>query len=316
MSKNIIELLKELDDVNNSNNGDNKSKTKKQKDVGDEISYDEFKGEYMAFKNGDNPKYMVLYVFMPSCPYCQEYMDSWKSQVRSLGDNLLDNFWAGKTDINNIIEADNIVPSRNSVPQVVLYYKDKNGEKNIDLSDPELRNNLVESVLKEISTKDSSISPENMEESVKTQKSKNKTQKGKGRSKNQRKTRKNQSGRGIVEGAVVASVLGATAISASQPSLTKKYIKKGVNNIQTLTNMTKTTIKNMTGAKTIKGDIKTSIKNLSNKIQAQKYIDSITDTIKSVSSGTAAIVEGKLKQLSPKELLKIYNKLKKSRKNK
>jgi thiol-disulfide isomerase/thioredoxin len=253
-------------------------------------SYDLIYDALKKLNNGGDDKTVavLLYVYQPWCPYCKEFMPKWNDEVEMI-QNLMQGIQSYKIQADNINGDDKLIPPKNTVPQVLLFtYNPELGSSvSEDLSQPPIRENLRENVEKSL------------------EKSKIKIKK------------RNQSGKGVVESIVAASILGGVAISSTKSPEVSTILKQAVKGIETITNQAKISIEKISGKKPSKNIVKTSISSATKAINAQKYADATTNAIKGLSETTADILQGKIKKLSQKNLMNIYKTLKsnKSKKN-
>lgn len=244
-------------------------------------SYDLIKDALYTINNGgDNDTVAVLlYVYQPWCPYCKEFMPTWNSQTNLLH-NLMDGLQTFKIEADNINHDDSLIPPKNTVPQILLftYNPDLGSSVSKDLSDPSIRQNLAQNVEKSLDETNTKI-----------------------------KKRKPQSGKGIVESIVTASVLGGVAISSTKIPQVKQVSKT----IENISNLTKKSILKKSGKNLLKSSISSATKSLN----AQSYADATTNAIKGLSKTTSDILQGKIKKLSGKDLMKVYKTFKSNKKS-
>lgn len=83
-------------------------------------------------------------------------------------------------------------------------------------------------------------------------------------------------------------------------------LKESVKGIETITSAAKSSIEKISGKKPSKNIIKEGISSATKAVNAQKYADAATDAIKGISQTTADVIQGKIKKLTQKDLMRVY----------
>jgi thiol-disulfide isomerase/thioredoxin len=304
----ISKILRELDRAQRQANSD--SDIDNESDIGElmmdydnndnDTDYESFEKQLSLFKNGN--KYdlrgIVLYVYQPWCPHCQNFMPTWEREAELIKEKNGKSVKLFKIEGGDIKENDKYIPKKNTVPHIVMYYyKSPDGVVNKDLSDERTRDNLsklVENVLENESDEVDEVD----ENKKKPKKKSNK-----------------QTGKGIVESVLTAGILGGAVISATKSPQVAAILKESVKGIESITSATKSSIAKISGKKPSKNIIKQGIASVTKSVNAQKYADATTDAIKGISQTTADVIQGKVKKLTQKDLMRIYKSRRSSRKS-
>ena len=244
-------------------------------------------------------------------------MPIWERETQSIKGKNGNSVKIFKIEGDDIEKNDKHIPKKNSVPQIVMYYyKSPNGVVHKDLSDERTRDNLsklVDDILENES--DEVFESNDVVESNDVAESDDVVESDKKKSKKSKKTSNKQTGKGIVESILTAGILGGTVITAKKSPQIASILKHSVKGIESITSVTKSSIEKIAGKKPSKNIIKQGISSVTKSINAQKYADATTDAIKGISQTTADVIQGKVKKVSQKDLMRIYKTFKGSNKN-
>lgn len=301
----IIKLLRELDqEQQGKGKQDDDDVESVMEDIDKSDEYDSFVKEIAEFKNGNEPETqgVLLYVYQPWCPHCQKFTPIWESEIEKLQNKNDISIKSFKLKADDIHHDDDLIPPKNTVPQVVMYYyKSPSGVVTQDFSDEETRHELSTLVRDLLGVKVESESDEELEDDTK---------------KDKVKKQHNQKGKGIVESILTAGILGGAVISSTKSPQVSSILKETVKGIESITTMAKSSIEKISGKKPSKNVIKEGISSATKAINAQKYADATTDAIKGISQTTADVIQGKVKKLTKKDLMRVYKTFKSSRPSK
>lgn len=313
----LLEQLQKVDQAHRANDSDSDGDSESvMEDIPDGINiedgqeYEAFTKELVEFKNGNgnNIRGIILYVYQPSCPHCKNYMPVWESETDKIKHENKDSVKIFKIKAGDIDAGDDLIPHKQTVPQLVMYYyKSPTGVVNKDLSDERTRHELS-SLVGEILGLGADISPPK-KETVK-QKKKPLGNVGK-KGKNKKSTE--LVGRGIVESVLTAGILGGAVISSTKSPQVASILKETIKGVESITSIAKSSIESISGKKPSKNVIKQGITSATKAINAQKYADATTDAIKGISQTTADVIQGKIKKLTRKDLMRVYRSSRSSR---
>ena len=312
MPDGIYQLLRELDQAQaRGDDGDDNDNESVLDDSDGDSDYESFVKELLEFKNGNKAEIqgIILYVYQPWCPHCKNFMESWETETQAIKDKTGNSVKSFKIKADDIEADDDLIPPKNTVPQVVMYYyKSPNGVMNKDLSDEKTRQNLSKLVEDILEIESESESDEETEPKQKKTEPKQKKTEPK-----QKKTE--QKGKGIVESVLTAGILGGAVISATKSPQVASILKETVKGVESITSIAKSSVAKISGKKPSKNVIRKGISSAVKAVNAQKYADATTDAIKGISQTTADVIQGKVKKLTQKDLMKVYKTFKSSKKS-
>lgn len=315
----IAKLLRELDQEQQGRGKKDDDDTESvMEDIDKSDEYDSFVKEMTEFKNGNEPEIqgVLLYVYQPWCPHCQNFTPIWESEIEKLQNKNDISIKSFKLKADDIHHDDDLIPPKNTVPQVVMYYyKSPNGVVTQDFSDERTRHELSTLVrdLLGVEVESESESESESDEELEDDTKKDKVKK---QDKARKQKQHNQKGKGIVESILTAGILGGAVISSTKSPQVSSILKETVKGIESITTMAKSSIEKISGKKPSKNIVKEGISSATKAINAQKYADATTDAIKGISQTTADVIQGKVKKLTKKDLMRVYKTFKSSRSSK